>query len=555
MYVPKRSESAMQRTGRAQSLRIHTSQVRRSMSHDSEAAPLSSSVQYVATAHTRLTSASMHAHSRPSSRVASPQSAQGPPWSPPLRPRSMSRNAAYAAQSLVGALARSFSPGAPHESVTLFFDAPASMSPLPMRDDEARRASSPPPSSAGPSAHAELFIPMEQLVAPQARHGAVYLRDARARRRRRSKPPRVSPVQALVSSVRRLMAMLALLARPRELVAQVHAALASQVHAWDEAFRDPATRQRCWWPEWIAAYVPLLVWVGVSVLSTTLVMLFHTQVFHGLHALSLHLRSLGLLGRVLFGLMVFATTFPPLPLYSTLIVLSGFAFGAWQGFVVSYIAALSGAAMVFVLSRTWLRPWMVRLLMHAGPLKRVVRAIERQPRLLFLVRLAPYPYNLLNTLLASSHVLTLRTYLVCTAMALPKLLVHTNLGASIQNFATYQASSTHNDSSRADQLRQLAGGAGLVLCVALLLYLYSVARDAVDSLDDESDDILDDDVDSAPLRHSACSPLGSAPLRRGTPLEARGEPWLWRESPLPGEAPLLPGAVADLERAAEDHMN
>lgn len=486
----------------------------------------------------------MHAHSRPGSRVTSPQSAQEPPRSPPLRPRSMSR-AAYAAQSLVGALARSFSPTAPHESVTLLFDAPASMSPISIPDDEVRRISSPPPNRAGPS-HAEWTIPMEQLVAPQARHGAVYLRDVRTRRRRRSKPPRMSPMQALVANVRHLMALLALLARPRELVAQVRTGLAAQVHAWDEAFRDPATHHRCWWPEWLAAYVPLLVWVGVSVLSTTLVMLFHTQVFHALHSISLYLRSLGLLGRVLFGLMVFATTFPPLPLYSTLIVLSGFAFGAWQGFVVSYIAALTGAAMVFVLSRTWLRPWMVRLLMHAGPLKRVVRAIERQPRLLFLVRLAPYPYNLLNTLLASSHVLTFRTYMVCTAAALPKLLVHTNVGASIKNFATYQAST--QKSPRSDHVRQLAGGAGLVLCVALFLYLYSVARDAVDNLDDESD-MLDDDVDTEPLRHSACSPTGAVPQRRGTPLDACVEPWAWHG------APLLPGAVADLERAAENHMN
>lgn len=362
----------------------------------------------------------------------------------------------------------------------------------------------------------------------------------------------MSPTQTLVACGRRLLALLALLAHPRDLVAQTRAALVAHVQAWDDAFRDPATHQRCWWPEWLAAYLPLLIWLGVSVLSTTLVVLFHTRVFYALHALSLYLRSLGVFGRVLFGLMVFATTFPPMPLYSTLIVLSGFAFGAWQGFLVSYIAALTGAAVVFVLSRTCLRAWMVRLLMHAGHLKRVVRAIEREPRLLFLVRLAPYPYNLLNTLLASSQVLTLPTYLGCTAIALPKLLVHTSLGASIENFATYQSVPTQRTSSRADTLRHMAGAAGLVLCVGLFLYLYTVARNAVDNLDDESDDALDDDddADTEPVRHTAYSPTGPAPLRRGTPLEPRAAPWAWRAAP-----PLLPGAVADLERAAEHHMN
>ncbi|WFD28232.1 hypothetical protein MNAN1_003238 [Malassezia nana] len=484
----------------------------------------------------------MYAHSRPSSRVASPQAAPPPPWSPSLHPRSLSRTAAYAAQSLVGALARSLSPSAPHESVKLF-DAPTSMSPLQMYDDggETRRASPPPK---------ELSISMEQLVAPQARHGAVYLRDMRPGRRRHRKVPRMSPAQALVACGRRLLALLALLVHPRDLVAQTRAGLVAHAQAWDDAFRDPATHQRCWWPEWLAAYLPLLIWLGVSVLSTTLVVLFHTHVFHALHALSLYLRSLGLFGRVLFGLMVFITTFPPMPLYSTLIVLSGFAFGAWQGFLVSYIAALTGAAVVFVLSRTCLRAWMVRLLMHAGHLKRVVRAIEREPRLLFLVRLAPYPYNLLNTLLASSQVLTLPTYLGCTAMALPKLLVHTSLGASIENFSTYQSVPSQHTSSRAEALRHMAGAAGLVLCVGLFLYLYTVARNAVDNLDDESDDALDDDADTEPMRHTAYSPTGPTPLRRDTPLEPRAAPWAWRAAP-----PLLPGAVADLERAAEHHMN
>jgi len=54
-----------------------------------------------------------------------------------------------------------------------------------------------------------------------------------------------------------------------------------------------------------------------------------------------------------------------------LIILSGFTFGLIQGFIVSYIAALSGAIMVFVLSRTFLRGWMRGLLEKSGGLKKV----------------------------------------------------------------------------------------------------------------------------------------------------------------------------------------
>ena len=261
------------------------------------------------------------------------------------------------------------------------------------------------------------------------------------------------------------------------------------------------------------------------------------------------------MGRLSLGGLIFLTTFPPLPLYSTLIVLCGFSFGLLQGFIISYVAALSGAIVVFLLSRSLLKGWMVELLNKSGGLKRVsgtgkgrgskkgkanmrgrqvVRAIERRPKLLFLVRLAPYPYNLMNTLLASSPTLTLQTYTVCTALALPKLLVHCALGTSIKNFAAYNgagkvqqtpvgtdagnevngtvnappilgadspddASASHT----AETIKHVFGFLGIFLCVGIFLYLFSVARKAVDEeLDDEgpgeydlvlSDDDYDDD--------------------------------------------------------------
>jgi uncharacterized membrane protein YdjX (TVP38/TMEM64 family) len=64
---------------------------------------------------------------------------------------------------------------------------------------------------------------------------------------------------------------------------------------------------------------------------------------------------MGVEGKLIFLLLIFITTIPPLPLYSTLMVLSGYTFGVWEGFVVSYVASLLGAVLVFVISRTVLR--------------------------------------------------------------------------------------------------------------------------------------------------------------------------------------------------------
>lgn len=105
----------------------------------------------------------------------------------------------------------------------------------------------------------------------------------------------------------------------------------------------------------------------------------------------------------------------------------------------------------------------------------------------------------MNTLLASSPTLTLRTYTTCTALALPKLLVHTGLGTSIKNFAAYNGAKTDGEISQDDReasrtaetVKHVAGFVGIGLCIGIFLYLFWVARRAVDDLDDEGDDGLD----------------------------------------------------------------
>lgn len=69
----------------------------------------------------------------------------------------------------------------------------------------------------------------------------------------------------------------------------------------------------------------------------------------------MQLREMGYTGQAIFGFLIFLTTIPPLPLYSTLMVLSGYTFGAWEGFLISYVSSLVGAVVVFVIARTFLR--------------------------------------------------------------------------------------------------------------------------------------------------------------------------------------------------------
>lgn len=267
-----------------------------------------------------------------------------------------------------------------------------------------------------------------------------------------------------------------------------------------------------------------------------------TEVFQGLDDLSHRLQADPTTGYAVMFLLIFITTFPPLPLYSTFITLSGYTFGPWKAAVVSYFAALSGAVCVYVLSRTFFRETITRWLSHTKTIKRVVRAIEKRPKLLFMVRLAPYPYNVMNALLAASPTLTLRTYTICTALSLFKVIIHTTIGASIHSFAgihlhqpsegTGQGPEKEEDSST---LGRVTAGIGIALCILIIVYLAWVARKAVDEElendaaadgTEEAEVLLDADYDLE--RGMGESPFSDRPLE-----------------PLPGPSPLRSSPIAD----------
>lgn len=229
---------------------------------------------------------------------------------------------------------------------------------------------------------------------------------------------------------------------------------------------------------------PVLAYGATSLGFVLAIAFWKTEVFDGLDNLSHWLRNDEHFGYAVLFCLIFITTFPPLPLYSTLITLSGYTFGPWIGAVISYCAALSGGIVVFWLSRTFLREPISRWLTSTRALCRAVRAVERKPQLLFLVRLAPYPYNVLNALLAATPVLTMRTYVICTALSLFKVIVHTSIGAGIRSFSAKKESDVQEEED--DTWSRVWTIGGILLCVALFVYISLVARRAVDDeLDDE----------------------------------------------------------------------
>ncbi|KAG8932985.1 hypothetical protein FRC02_000259 [Tulasnella sp. 418] len=244
----------------------------------------------------------------------------------------------------------------------------------------------------------------------------------------------------------------------------------------------------------VKRWLPLGLWILTTIGFFVAIGWWRTEVFDGLEQLSNWIREQGYQGQAILFFLIFLTTFPPMPLYSTLIMLSGYCLGAYQGAVISYFAALSGAIAVFLLSRAYFRSCINDMIVNAPvSVKRAIRVVEKQPKLLFLIRLSPYPYNLMNALLASSRI-SFTTYTSCTALSLFKVLIHTTIGASIHKFSDYHTHSGKGDNSATEDsesdtnfMNRVWTIVGVVMCVALLVYLSWVARKAVNDADDEDE--------------------------------------------------------------------
>ena len=122
----------------------------------------------------------------------------------------------------------------------------------------------------------------------------------------------------------------------------------------------------------------------------------------------------------------------------------------------------------------------------------LLQIIPAKPHLLLLIRIAPYPYNLLNVILASSPSLSLRTYTGCTAISLLKVILHTWFGSGIHDISELHRApppghphgighghSDHDLPDPRDDVKFYWTWGGLGLCVVLFVYLHHVAKKAL----------------------------------------------------------------------------
>jgi hypothetical protein len=144
----------------------------------------------------------------------------------------------------------------------------------------------------------------------------------------------------------------------------------------------------------------------------------------------------------------------------------------------------------------------------------LLQIIPQNPHLLLLIRIAPYPYNLLNVVLASAPTLTLKTYTCCTAISLCKLVLHTWIGAGIHDISaaynsappadgnTPPAEQTPEDAHH-ERVKTGVTWGGIVLCAVLFVYLTHVAKRAIAKAQHEQRVVREEEI-------AFLTPLGDA---------------------------------------------
>ncbi|ORE08383.1 hypothetical protein BCV72DRAFT_248842 [Rhizopus microsporus var. microsporus] len=198
-------------------------------------------------------------------------------------------------------------------------------------------------------------------------------------------------------------------------------------------------------------------------------------------------------GYILISLLIITSAFPPIFGYSIYLTLSGYSFGFSAGFPIAYFSALGGASACFWLSRTIFKQKVIRILARYPSMQAVIRAVEKKGFKLFtLIRLSPYPFNLLNFLFAATDI-PFSHFVAGTALSLLKIALHIYIGANLTSFAKHILGEDGDEDmteeqKTAEKIKFAAGIVGSIISFAVIAYVYKLAKEAIAEVKLEEDE-------------------------------------------------------------------
>ncbi|KAI8329755.1 snare associated Golgi protein-domain-containing protein [Chlamydoabsidia padenii] len=262
------------------------------------------------------------------------------------------------------------------------------------------------------------------------------------------------------------------------------------VWQWTQHIRQLDRRQIM---EYAVQYRWVLLFFGFSFLMGAVMWAWRKELLTALETLSNTVREMGPSGYLLIAFLIFLSAFPPMIGYGTFQSLSGFTFGFAKGFPISYFSALFGAIACFVISRRFLKKRVLHTMAKYPNLEAVVKAVEKKGFKLFvLIRFSPYPFNLLNVLFASTEI-PLSQFALGTAISLIKIGLHVYIGANLTSFAKHvlgEEDDLTESEKRAETIREIAVVIGSLLATGVMIYVYFVAKKAVEDVRQENEESM-----------------------------------------------------------------
>ena len=191
---------------------------------------------------------------------------------------------------------------------------------------------------------------------------------------------------------------------------------------------QPATSKP--WHHKLPSIIPAILFFLLYLVLFILFLIYHKQLIPLIEQFATTVKNLGFWGYLIATAMTFITAFPPIPGYGLSATFNGLVF-SWLGIIPTMVGAFLGACATFVLFRKIGYSYTQKLIAAHPKSFAIVRAIEQEGfKLLFLIRLAPYPFNLFNALFGISHVPFLH-FALATVLTLPKDIVDVAIGANV----------------------------------------------------------------------------------------------------------------------------
>ncbi|GIZ43720.1 hypothetical protein CKM354_000693700 [Cercospora kikuchii] len=216
-----------------------------------------------------------------------------------------------------------------------------------------------------------------------------------------------------------------------------------------------------------------LVLINVLVI---LALVFGERIFHLLAPAAKRWREMPA-GWLILWIMTFFVSFPPMIGYSTCVTIGGFVFGM-PGWFILASATIVGSTCSFIVSRTVLKNFVSRMTEKNTQFAALSLVLKHDGiKLLILVRLCPLPYSFSNGAISTIPTVTWQNFMLATAIASPKLLLHIFVGRQLGVIA--ESGDKMSWGTKMVSYTTMAIGIAVGIGTGYLIYSRTAARAAV----------------------------------------------------------------------------